>query len=203
MRRSNPECFCGKILDCFASLAMTVCAAASPHKIAFCREIAIFRAPEALNVCHRSRRKPERSACARRTIQRLAVRAGEGNCRAPQKIAQGRGAVRDWLRPLGPAAYRHLRRGRAHLDGAPRLPRADRGQDQDAPARLLRRHGRPAQGAGQRAEQGHAGAISRQAADRGAGPVLERTSLVRRRQQRTPARLPRSFRLRLRIRELD
>ena len=38
-----------------------------------------------------------------------------------------RGAVRDRLRPLGPAAHRHVRRGRPHLDGAPRL----RGADED------------------------------------------------------------------------
>ena len=45
-----------------------------------------------------------------------------------KKTAQGRGDLRDRLRPLGPAAYRHLRRGRAHHHGAPRLPRADRRQ---------------------------------------------------------------------------
>ena len=39
------------------------------------------------------------------------------------------------------------------------------GQDQDPADRLLRRHGRLAQGAGQRAEQGDAGEASRQAAD--------------------------------------
>ena len=88
-----------------------------------------------------------------------------------KKKPEGRGAVRDRLRPVGPAAYRHLRRGRAHHHGAPRLSRADRGQDQDAAAGVLRRHGRPAQGAGQRAEQGDAGAASRQAADAGAGSV--------------------------------
>ena len=93
-----------------------------------------------------------------------------------KKKPEGRGAVRDRLRPVRPAAYRHVRRGRAHHDGAPRLPRADRGQDQDAAARLLRRHGRLAQGARQRAEQGHAGALSRQAADR-ACPTRSRTSI--------------------------
>ena len=88
--------------------------------------------------------------------------------RAPEEDAEGRGAVRDRLRPLRPAAYRHLRRGRAHHHGAPRLSRADRRQDQDPAARLFRRHGRPAQGAGQCAQQGAAGAASRQAADAGA-----------------------------------
>ena len=95
-----------------------------------------------------------------------------------KKTAKGRGAVRDRLRPVGPAAYRHLRRGRAHHHGAPRLSRADRGQDQDAAARVFRRHGRPAQGAGQRAEQGDADVASRQAADAGF-PIRSPTNIRR------------------------
>ena len=82
-----------------------------------------------------------------------------------KKQAEGRGHLRDRLRSVRPAAHRHLRRGRAHHHGAPRLPRAHRRQGQDPADRVLRRHGRPAQGAGQHAEQGDAGAASRQAAD--------------------------------------
>ena len=65
-------------------------------------------------------------------------------------------AVRDRLRPVRPAAYRHLRRGRPHQHGAPRLRSPDRGQDRDAAPRLLRRHGRAAQGPRQRSQQGTA-----------------------------------------------
>ena len=119
-----------------------------------------------------------------------------------KKTAQGRGDLRDRLRPLRPAAYRHVRRGGAHHHGAPRLPRADRRQDQDAADRVLRRHGRAAQGARQRAEQGDAGAASRQAADQGAGPVRH-ASVVRRAQQRAAARLPRHVRLRIRVHVVD
>ena len=138
----------------------------------------------------------------RRAIERLAVRGGAQDRRAAEEEAEGRGDFRDRLRPVGPAAYRHLRRGRAHHHGAPRLPRAHRRQDQDAADRLLRRHGRPAQGAGQRAEQGDAGAASRQAADQGARSVRHASEL-RRAQQCAAARLPRSLRLRLRIHVVD
>ena len=133
----------------------------------------------------------------------MAVRGGEEDRRAAEEEAEGRGDLRDRLRPLGPAAYRHVRRGRAHHDGAPRVPRAHRRQDQDAADRVLRRHGRPAQGAGQRAEQGDAGGASRQAADPGARSVLERVSVVRRAQQCAAARLPRHVRLRLRVHVVD
>ena len=64
-----------------------------------------------------------------------------------KKTAEGRGDLRDRLRPVRPAAYRHVRRGGAHHHGAPCLSRADRRQDQDAADRVLRRHGRAAQGA--------------------------------------------------------
>src|SRR6202795_2698102 len=72
-----------------------------------------------------------------------------------KKKAEGRGDLRDRLRTVRPAAYRHVRRGRAHYHGAPRLSRADRRQDQDAPDRVLRRHGRAAQGPRERPQQGH------------------------------------------------
>ena len=119
-----------------------------------------------------------------------------------KKQAEGRGHLRDRLRPLRPAAYRHLRRGGAHHHGAPRLPRAHRGQGEDAADRLLRRHGRLAQGAGQRAQQGAAGEASRQAADQGARSVRHPREL-RRPQQCAAARLPRPLRLRLRVHVLD
>ena len=156
--------------------------------------------PECIDV-HR-RRTSRLAARACRNLERLAVRGGAQDRRAAEEKAEGRGDLRDRLRPLGPAAYRHLRRGRAHHHGAPRLPRADRRQDQDPADRLLRRHGRPAQGAGQRAEQGDAGAASRQAADPGARSVRHASEL-RRAQQRAAARLPRSVRLRLRVPVLD
>ena len=119
-----------------------------------------------------------------------------------QEKAEGRGDLRDRLRPFRPAAYRHFRRGGAHLDGAPRLPRADRGQGQDAADRLLRRHGRPAQGSRQRAQQGYAGAASRQAAHQGARSV-RRISELRPAQQCAAAQVPRPFRLRLRVHVVD
>ena len=106
-------------------------------------------------------------------------------------------AVRDRLRPVRPAAYRHLRRGRAHHHGAPGVPAAERRAD--AAVLLLRRHGRAAQGARQRAQQGDAGGPSRQAADRGAGSVQQRASVVRRGQQCAAAGVPRFVRLRVRV----
>ncbi len=176
--------------------AMTGCS------FAFTRGNARFRGPgDPLDV-HRPQLQPERSARARRTIQRLAVRAGEGDCRAAEEETEGRGAVRDRLRSLGAAAYRHVRRGRAHHHGAPCVSRADRGQDQDPAARVLRRHGWPAQGAGQRAQQGDAGKAPRQAPDHGAGSVRHPSEL-RRAQQCAAARLPRYVRIRLRVRERD
>ena len=124
------------------------------------------------------------SARARRAIERLAVRGGAQDRRAAEEEAEGRGDLRDRLRPVRPAAYRHVRRGGAHHHGAPRLPRAHRRQGQDAADRVLRRHGWPAQGAGQRAEQGDAGAASRQAADQvpdpfGTHPELRRSTTTR------------------------
>ena len=162
--------------------------------------ISSVRAPENADVVAEA---TALAARARRELERLAVRGGEEDRRAAEEEAEGRGDLRDRLWPLGPAAYRHVRRGRAHHHGAPRVPRAHRRQGEDAADRLLRRHGRPAQGAGQRAEQGHAGGASRQAADAGAGPVLERVSVVRRAQQCAAARLPRPVRLRLRVPVVD
>ena len=134
----------------------------------------------------------------------VAVRGSQEDRRSLQQDRlSGGGAVRDRLRAVRPAAYRHVRRGRAHDHGAARLPRADRGQGQDAAAVLLRRHGRVAQGARQRPQQGDAAGLSRQAADRDPGPVLQRVSVVRRGQQCAAARLPRPLRLRLRIRLVD
>ena len=175
---------------------------ATRRRFAFCRGSASFRGLGETDVHSRPCRQPERSALACRTIQCLAVRAGESDCRAAEKDTEGRGAVRDRLRSFGPAAYRHLRRGRAHHHGAARLPRADRGQDQDTAARLLRRHGRPAQGAGQRAEQGTAGAAFGQTADAGARSLWHPRKLWRA-QQCAAARVPRHLRLRIRVRQLD
>ncbi len=74
--------------------------------------------------------------------------------------------VRDRLRPVGPAPYRHLRRGGADDHGADRLPRPHRRPHPDPAPLLLRRHGRAPQGSRQRAEQGDDAAISQPAADR-------------------------------------
>ncbi len=130
---------------------------------------------------------------------RLAVRGGaQAGCALPGCAArQGPRPVRDRLRPLGPAAYRHLRRGRAHDHGAPRLRNDLR--HSDAPDRLLGRHGRHAQGAGQRARPGDAARAPAKAADQRARPV-RRVRELRRPQQRDAAALPRPFRLRVRVR---
>ena len=99
----------------------------------------------------------------------LAVRGGTPPHQAAGE-AEGRrrqdGDLRDGLRAVGAAAHRHVRRGGAHQHGAPRLRAADRGALQDAPHLLLRRHGRPAQGAVQRSQSGDAARGTRQAADR-------------------------------------
>ncbi len=137
----------------------------------------------------------------RRRLQGLAVRGGAPSAAAARADA-GDGQdrdLRDRLRPVRPAAYRYLRRGGAHQHGAARLRGADRRQDQDAADLLLGRHGRTAQGAGQRAEQGDARHPPGQAAVERAGPVLERISELRRAQQRPAACLSRPVRLCLRV----
>ena len=117
---------------------------------------------------------------ARRIVKRLET---------PQGRRRQDGDFRDRLRAVGAAAHRHLRRGGAHGHGAARVRDPDRRQDQDAADLLLRRHGRPAQGARQRAQQGHAGGLSRQAADLGARSVRQRAHQLRRPQQRDAARV--------------
>ena len=72
----------------------------------------------------------------------------------------------------------------------------------DAPHLLLGRHGRPAQGARQRAEPRDAGRGSAQAADARARPFGSHESFGAP-QQRPAARLPRRLRLRLRVRLVD
>ena len=117
------------------------------------------------------RRRPDRA--------RLAVRGSAQTRRAAREDRQERGAVRDRLRPLGPAAYRHLRRSGAHHHGAHRLPPADPRRDPDAAHLLFRRHGRDAEDPGQRAEQGVPRAASPEAADRRCpipGPTSSRAS---------------------------
>ncbi len=109
---------------------------------------------------------------------------------------QGPRAARDRLRTVGSAAHRHLRRGGAHHHDPARVPHAV--GRAGAPGVLLRRHGRPAQGAGQRAQPRAAGAASRQAAHRRARPVRHPSEL-RPAQQRAAARLPRPVRLRVRV----
>ena len=131
----------------------------------------------------------------------MAVRGSGQGRRAAARVGAGASPVRDRVRPVRAAAYRHLRRGRAHDLGAERLHAADR-RPAVAPARLQRRHGRAAQGAGQRAEPGHAGGAPGQAAHRHPRPVRHACEL-RRPQQRAAARLPRRLRLRVRVRLLD
>ena len=55
----------------------------------------------------------------------------------------------------------------------------------------------------QRAEPGDAKTLSRQAADRGAGPLHRQVPVLRRRQQCAASRFPRSLRLRIRVHERD
>ena len=127
----------------------------------------------------------------------LAVRGSRQGRPAARRIRQGPGAVRDRLRSVRPAAYRHVRRGGAHHLGAPRVHRAHR--PAVAADRVQRRHGRAAQGARQRAQPRPADAASRQAADPHPRPVRLARQL-RRAQQRAAARVPGLVRVRLRIR---
>src|SRR5687768_871960 len=138
---------------------------------------------------------------SRARFKGVAIRGGEKARQAAGGERQAPGAFRNRLRPVRPAAYRHVRGGGAHLHGPPRLPRPDRGQGPGAPPLLLRRHGRAPQSAGQRAEPGAPAALYRPAAYRGAGPLRRRFSFLRRRQQCAASRLPRPLRLRLRIRQ--
>ncbi len=132
--------------------------------------------------------------------QGVAVRGGAESLEPDQadSAADRVHHLRDGLRAVGLAAYRHLRRGRPHHHGAPCLPRAHRGQGADAADLFLRRHGRPAQSAGQHPQQGDGDGASRQAADASAGPV-RRVSELRPAQQRAAQGLPRYVRLRLRV----
>ena len=144
--------------------------------------------------------------CLIQGCQVLAVRGGAQADQAAGELAGRRRqgcAVRDGVWALRIAAYRHVRRGGAHDDGAARLRGADRGSPQDAAAVLLRRHGRDAQDSGERAGSRGAGAVPAQAADGGAQPVWRRLSQLRRPQQRDAAAVPRYLRLRLRIRQRD
>ena len=127
---------------------------------------------------------------ARKVVKRLEKAKGG---------ASKAGDLRDRLRPVRAAAYRHLRRGGAHGHDPARLRGADRGPRRDPAGVLLRRHGRPAEGARQRAQPGHAAGASRQAAVGHPGPVQQRVSELRRAQQRAPAPVPRPVRLRLRV----
>ena len=129
----------------------------------------------------------------------MALRGGAQARHARREDGADRGAVRDRLRPLGAAPHRDVRRGRANLDGAPCFRGADRRRDQDQAAGLLRRHGWAAQGARQRAEPGAFARRAEQAVDQGAGPLRHARELWRT-QQCDAARLPRSLRLRLRVR---
>src|SRR5215212_10492692 len=71
------------------------------------------------DVDHRSCRPSRRFTLARRAIQRVAVRTGQADRGAAEEETQGRGAVFDRLWSVGPAAYRHIRRGCAYHHGAP------------------------------------------------------------------------------------
>ena len=134
------------------------------------------RSAEASRSASRQDRGELRAAGPCPCEQGLAVRGGAQGLEPAEAHpeADRRHHLRDRLRAVRPAPYRHLRRGRAHHHGAPRLPRAHRGQGADAAHLLLRRHGRLAQGAGQRPQQGDGGRASRQAADPGARPVRRR-----------------------------
>ncbi len=114
-----------------------------------------------------------------RAIGILAFRGSAQARRARAADGAETGAVRDRLRTLGPAAYRHVRRGLAHDDGAACLSRADGRPHSDAPGGLLRRHGRAAQGARQHRQQGCADPASGQAVDPGARPFRHPSELRR------------------------
>ena len=105
--------------------------------------------------------------------------------------------VRDRVRPVRPAAYRHVRRGRAHHLGPPRLHRADR-----PPARLLAFSDDmdglrkvPDNVPNREMLAGYLGLPL----TRVPGPVRHPSEL-RRAQQRPAPRLPRQLRLRIRVR---
>ncbi len=112
--------------------------------------------------------------------------------------AAAAGGVPVRLRRLGPAARRHLRRGRAPDHGARRLPRADQRRHPDQADRVLRRHGRPAENPPEPAAPGLAGGRPRQAGHQRSRPVRGGGEL-RRLQQRPGPRLLRLVRLRLRV----
>jgi hypothetical protein len=121
--------------------------------------------------------------------RRLAVRGGAQNRGATEEEAEGRGLFETGY---GPSGLPHIGTfGEVARTSMVRHAFRVLTDDKIRPGcSLLRRHGRPAQGAGQRAEQGDAGAASRQAADQGARPVRHPSEL-RRAQQRPAARLPR------------
>ena len=134
--------------------------------------------------------------------QGLAFQGGRGAPEAHRRQDAGEGlcAVRDRVRPLGPAPHRHVRRGRAHDHGAPRLRDALR--HPDAPRHLLGRHGRAAQGARQHPRTCDGRAASRQAAHPDPRPLRHAREFWGP-QQRAVARLPRRLRLRLHLQELE
>ena len=130
--------------------------------------------------------------------QGLALRGGPRAAEAGrERAAQGPRAVRDGLRPLGAAAYRHLRRGAAD-DHDPARLRGDLGHPHAAGG-VLGRPRRDAEGPRQRAQPGDAAPAPAAAADHGARPVRDAREL-RAPQQRDAAALPRHLRLRVRVR---
>ena len=134
--------------------------------------------------------------------QGLALQGGRGAAQAPWRRDAGEGvcALRDRLRPFGPAPHRHLRRGRAHDHGAPRLRRAQR--HPDAPRGLLGRHGRAQEGARKHSRSRHGRGAPRQAAHPDSRPLRHAREFWGP-QQRQAARLPRRLRLRLHVQERE
>ena len=115
-----------------------------------------------------------------------------------------RGAVRDRLRPLRPAAYRHVRRGGAHRDGAARLPGADRRQasgpgSSASPTTWMACARFPTTCRTRRCCRPYLGKPLTEVPD----PFTDEYPSLRRRQQCAAARLPRPLRLRLRVHERD
>ena len=113
-------------------------------------------------------------------------------------------AVRDRLRAVRPAAYRHVRRGRAHHHGAPCVPRADRRQGRRrgccaSPTTWTGCARCPTTCPTRRCCAAYLGKPLTRVPD----PFGERVSVVRRGQQCAAARLPRPLRLRLRVRVVD
>ncbi|SCB51022.1 hypothetical protein GA0061098_101547 [Bradyrhizobium shewense] len=98
-QRSNPECFCGKILDCFAALAMTVCGAAASSTLVFRTSCNAHSASKTrVNALMALRRR------AGTQKPRMSLRKGPRLCSAPRREDAARCAA------FGPPASNSFRK---------------------------------------------------------------------------------------------